>query len=300
MGSDTIAKTAEDLLKKNRGLFIGEVHTNYDAQSFVASQLPKWKELGVTTLYVEYNMYKAAAVQGGKDCTEQYMGPSTLPKKEYINTMRAVIRDATAAGIRVIGHDSFTGHSWSWDQLEMDTKLENKLIFNGSAFDARDDFAAQVINKTYDGKKFIVYGGAAHSGNEIKDRPSQKGLDEKLGIPSIDFNDLANAGETSLSRLIPAVSLAYDSIANGQNQQIKKNTRGNSTYDVGTLEHRLDYFPQGAVNTDEGRARLKKAAEEAKQAGVCKLPEHLKEQHFLSGQDIEQLAQKTNKKGPQR
>lgn len=285
-----VTKAVTNGLAHNRGVFIGESHDDRLAAYFMVSHMAELKKAGVTTLYVEYNALKARAAQGGQECREEFMGPSKTKAgeegRQMVSGMQEVIRAATLAGLRVIGHDPLTGNSWQWDRTDADPKLAEKLMIGGKAIDSRDDYAAQLINRTYDGKKFIVYGGLSHSGNESKDRPSGKGLSERLGIPSIDFSTDAGAyynresWKTKLSGLGSELSTVWN------NEQgplhMRRGVNGEATVKVFSTND----FALVPPNTDNlyvglDTDKLNEIEAVVRNTGVCKLPANKANREFV-------------------
>lgn len=306
---EAVTKLALDLLSKNKGLFIGEQHDTPFAEQFVSNRFEEFKKAGVTTLYVEYNMYKARASQGGNECRETFMGPSDNPQdKGVVSNFQLVIEAATRAGLRVIGHDSLNGTSWQFNRKDKDPKLAEDISLGGPAMDRRDDFAVQVIQRTQDGGKYIIYGGLGHSGNETPDRPSGKGLSERLGIPSIDFHSAGGflARENVLTKgMVIAKTLKAAMADEVYPIEVLPGKNGESTYKVlsgddfafakkMTLADTLKPPSPAEAAKLDAAFRL---AQQIKDAGQCNAPAHLNGKEYLDTSDIENLA-KGMKKPP--
>ena len=268
-------------LANHRGLFIGETHNDLLAAYFTISHMRELKEAGVTTVYVEYNALKARAAQGGERCRAEFMGPSSTDAGQEADSqrigMQMVIEAATLAGMRVIGHDPLTSNSWQWDKIDADPSLLHRLATNGSAIDRRDDYAAEIINRTYDGGKFIVYGGLLHSGNEVADRPSKKGLSERLKIPSIDFTK-HEATYHSRRNAWDKMGDAFSDLANALSGQksplhMRSGVGGESTWKVFAFDERAA-LPPGVDDPFVGldTSKLARIQSDIRASGVCSLP----------------------------
>ncbi len=280
--NDPVFKKVAELLKTNRGIFIGEYHGQPVAQNFTISHFEELKKAGVTTIYVETDAYTAGASLRGSECLLKHLlgthgiGEEAIKEalmraeKEGLlkkGPMMSIVINAAAAGLRVIGHDSvmqtIDGISRK-DKEGMPLEIMNQ----------RDQFAKELIERTWDGGKFIVYGGAWHSGNEKGDA-GRTSIDALLNIPSVDFHKIFFPDKR------------YSSIAADKS--------GASTYQVQGAD---DAFKPSVLPADtaEGKEHLAAAAKAPSLLGdSCKLPSDMRGKTMLDTQDIENIAKFVNK-----
>ncbi len=259
--SASLNETVHALLQANRGIFFGESHDSDFTANYIINNLKDLKAHGVTTIYVEYSPQKVVAAQGGDACREHYIGLKSGEK--IYSTSQSVIEEATAIGMRVIGYDPVVGTLKSIGPSANSANANALLIQQADIasptnMDKRDIFGIKVIESTKDGGKFIVYGGMAHSGNDPDDSPhaSGIGIDQRLGIPSIDFYDHVGKGS---------------GLNNVRDTQIVQDRFGSSTYDARNLENyfRIKNVPS---KTPEGAALLEKLKKQNITQGLCNTP----------------------------
>lgn len=276
--ADVLALVSQ-LLSHNKGLFIGEHHWEPLAATFLIGHFEKLKQQGVTTLYIEQDMYSAAASQAGPECLQSFIYENNIPTPKSLaakDLYDAVAINARLAGLRVIGHDDITSRLvWNARKEKM------PLITTGESLDRRDDFGKAVIDATYDGKKYIVLGGYFHSGNEVAaKRPSGIGLDQRLDIPSIDFllgdNDRINNPEVAQ----PLRAQGFISMAPGN---------GSATYTV--RANNASAFTAESKSYADGEVETKYAAilAQAKRSGACSLQPLLGTKELLTDEDVQAL-----------
>lgn len=216
-----------------RGLFIGERHDIALVPDFLITHMEDFRAMGVTTLYIEMDHGLIAASSVGPDCVEGYEGPlaegeSYAPASRE-NDYAQVIQHAQSLGIRVIGTErgydtnAIADAAYSFDTETGETgptSLGTALYYSAEAMEGRDAFAADLIRATFDGGRFIVYGGAHHSRDTGADpnMPSP-GVDRLLGIPSIDLMargdyELAYTAEGALDAVATLYGAAGAAIRN--------------------------------------------------------------------------------------
>ena len=265
---------AAELLKNNRGIFIGESHDNALAWNFLVQYAADFKKMGVDTVYTELDMYSAAARQNGVDCRTSYSNANSIPS--IMNSVDPQIMVLKASGLNIIGHDDVT------DRTRFTSPSLYQIAVTGPALDRRDDFAKKLIERTQTGSKFIVYGGSDHSGNERKsDRPSGKGLDEKLGIPSIDFEMAAAPPSGRWAEL----KQLWNSLMNKDSLRVKmEDGKGAATYVVST-ENPVAFL---SLVTGVGKA-LQENAQKAQGSDACGFQPLLGTKTILNEEDINAL-----------
>lgn len=268
--ADDVLGQMRATLKSYRGFFVGENHGSPFASNFMLANLRALKEDGVTTLYIEHSPQKVLAEQGGNDCRNEYVG---LPAGSMPTYFQMMIENATALGLRVIGYDPFVGtvealNRQAGSTLATTQWATNNALNSGKGrtapenMDFLDKFGASVIEKTYDGGKFVAYGGWGHSSYADKSKAGYvahteggKGIDEILGIPSFNFydKDLMWGGSGALKL-----------------ENVK--TKGAvPSYAVRTTEHYISPENLPAKNT-EGAEILKQLAVKARETGACTKP----------------------------
>ncbi len=322
---DPVFDVIKHELVTHRGIFIGESHDSNMAVDFLIAHLRQLKALGVTTIYVEYDMYGVNARQRGQACLDQrYFGNDNAPAAEKaayhdrmnrFNTFRLVL-EAKAAGLRVIGHDDVVKDAETYPRFANETLYKGSLSVDPTlgpvsyrsavattpeAMDRRNDFAGRLIEATRDGEKFIVFGGTRHSGA----RPSD--LDQSLGIPSIDFvvsEETTRARRQTSGQLIDKGMKAGDAVyaaaaAHPIPKHIAPNiapdSSGGSTYKVVDYSGYPDRFTfdvtSSPAKTTWGRKALNQATKAPGILGEqCALPKALQHREILGDTDIENLA----------
>jgi hypothetical protein len=171
-------KLVSALLEKNDGILWADSHGDTDVVDALSDLLPTLKTSGVQSLYIEM---VASADQQVLD-KFQKDGDTKALKEHLVKTgwdhagdgkevdhLVKMLANARKTGIKIHGIDE----SGSGD-LPLSERLERA-----------NPHWAQVIREnlsTHPGLgKYVVFGGAAHSGNY----PSNKGVNALLGIPSI-------------------------------------------------------------------------------------------------------------------
>lgn len=286
-----ISAKARELLQKNEGLFIGEAHYLPLAASFIRANRQMFKELGVTTLYIEQGARLFNAHIGGRTCVEEFLKvrPESLKDDPVTaNTINA-INAAHAAGFRVIAHDSVNLDAWLYALVRQDHWVKSSIATSPRAIDARDDFAAKLIFATRDKGKYLVLGGAAHSGNNVRGRPSGRGLSERLGIPALDFPEhhvfYEREPETSITPEFGSGS--FDWILPTPSKLImREGKRGESTFKVfGESDKAFTSQTTFAFTNDELRT-IERYAAKARGEGACTPSSVSKEKPLRDESDI--------------
>lgn len=160
------------LLRVNHGVFFGDSHGDFNCSEFLVSKMVLFKKQGVTLFFMEmfgsdaqpmldrYFKYgdneKDLVLYLDKGGWEK----STGMAKKYVEIVKA----ARQQGIKVIGLD---------DDSEGASRLEDSNLH-----------WTKVVNQyASKGKKYVVFAGFGHSSVF----PLNKGIDFRLGIPSMDF-----------------------------------------------------------------------------------------------------------------
>ena len=271
---DPVFDKLAELLKTNRGVFIGEDHYAPLAADFTISHFEQLRNQGVTTIYVEIDEYVIDTLRRGGACSS-YRAQGAVP-------IERVAMNALAAGLRVIGHDALlhTGDA----QRKWLASAEGKSNEN---MNYRDRFAVQLIEKTQDGGKFIVYGGYRHSGNE--QGPDRTSIDTLLKIPSMDFHVVGPTYSPDSYEAYWAAT--YQWLHGKPTPTVARNMSGASTYTVTANDPDIfqPYVPP--EETDAGRANIARAA---KAPGLsdeaCTFDANLRSEVMLAEDNIDTLA----------
>jgi hypothetical protein len=207
---ETPIALVQDLLKKNRGVFIGEEHGQPYAVDTITQHLPELKAAGVKTLYIELDPRDMRYFMGDDSTRRQIQaeqGKSNDPivaqwhehmlASDHIKEWRELVSKVKAAGIEVVPYDH-TETVTASGKAGYDLLTSYPNTFSGMVQRNTED--ARNILETNPSGKFIVYGGSNHSGNipagEYSDHVGNQGLayigiDKQLGIPSVEFGHLS-------------------------------------------------------------------------------------------------------------
>lgn len=304
------------LLADSDGLFIGEYHTSSMAADFLTTHMQERVADGVTTIYMEMDHQQFTSNYVSEECYSNYFGEidekfkaegvrSNNQERDRENGYPDVIRVAREHGLRVIGieNDYSTGEAMSayFDIAEDGTWVRTELGNYAKNLENRDQFAAEVVNATRDGGKFIMYGGANHSreANSL-DYDASPGINVLLDIPAIDFMSQDDRREREQEALVNEhgiLKAAYLDFGNAIRELVKnesvieKMTDGSANYVVTNrggyrypernkeVTDNRDALPtQDRLPTDIGQALV--------EAGVCDAPSHT---FFRGVEGLEQL-----------
>lgn len=192
------------LLMKNRGLAIGDVHTQDEAPKLVSENMPLFKMLGVDTLYIEFSddAFQKLSAMSASDIRELVQKRETdglkLRKNEDVaaaygvgnadDTMAAwplMFAAAKENGIRIVNIDKKDLARIASQGSKMRIAETNFIWTENIEEDRR-----QLKEKTGKEGKFVVFGGFAHfaHGTLNEEKEISTGMvDEALGIPVIAF-----------------------------------------------------------------------------------------------------------------
>lgn len=162
------------LFQSNRGVFVGERHSDVTSKAIVTDylirHLPSW---GVRVLFLEAVAHRDQPALNEYLATGRNREGVLRSLREYgwdVEGFMKLIDSARAAGVRVVGTD-----------------------LRGRSLEERDRFAANVVRQELrnqpQGAKFMYFGGSSHSNNRYTNSSGQVtfGLDYLLGIPSVDM-----------------------------------------------------------------------------------------------------------------
>lgn len=167
----TINSTPESAIRRTlsqsgvRGLVLGEIHDEPAAYQLVIDQMQKFKDSGVTIIYVE----GAPFIQGSSNIADAALLPSDAPNfgqhvynPDYTGgpTLVDIINEADKHGIKVIGleHQQLT---WRTDNP---MKMNLFTHPRGAEFRLKEFnyHAAKIIEQTPPGEKFVAIVGKDH------------------------------------------------------------------------------------------------------------------------------------------
>lgn len=273
---DEVFEIFSKQLRSHRGIFVGEWHVDGMAPAFLSSYMRQLKAQGVTTLYLEYDPYDTQARNGGTKCAINRA--KSHRESPVITNFDMTIFVANQIGLRVIGYDDAT---LAARNHYMRTGDGSKITSN-EAIDRRNRFGAEMIERTWDGKKFVILGGAAHSGTHDYPGP---GLDQLLGIPSFDLM-MARHDLTTTEQL----QQIMDALSHKPIATTMQRGGDNATYIV-TTENSLAML-RPPHRTKEEIAHSKQLAQAAARSGICNMEPRLAHRDILSPDDIDVMAQR--------
>ncbi|MBK8012055.1 MAG: hypothetical protein IPK13_11960 [Deltaproteobacteria bacterium] len=169
-----------EILKTNPGVFLGDEHGSSAIPEFLSNSMSSFRDSGVKRLYVEmFNsdhqpMLDRFWEQGdNRQDLVAHLEMNGWNKAEgWPERVVSMLESAKKAGIRPIGID--TAHTGS-------SRLETANPHWVSVIQAHEAEAS-------DRGLYVVWGGSGHSANF----PRNKGVDWRLGIPSVDLGDSAS------------------------------------------------------------------------------------------------------------
>jgi hypothetical protein len=205
----------EDLLKKNRGIAIGDIHTFAQSARFVADNMATLKASGVDTLYIEFpdKQFQALDSMSAAQCRQfvrdRKYGDLTLPTAaqnaiangtnssddmwaEWVN----MIATAKEHGIRVVNVDK----KGEVRNFEIVQSLQHRVASTNWQWAANiETDRKQLEEKNQGGGKFVVFGGGFH----FLRRSNGNGLvDDALSIPVVLFERREQSASPAFRREI--------------------------------------------------------------------------------------------------
>ena len=191
-----------DLLTKNPGIALGDVHTHDETSNFIAQHIDKFKGAGVDTIYIEFpsdyfkKINQLTVGELHQLVRDREYGDIKLPSAE-LNAMAygarksddsfaAIMKMIAAAkenGIRVVNIDK------PGDVRDVECDLSPNHRVASTNFTWTQSIAEDRETLKEEGMeagKYIVWGGVGHFTNAF----TRKGLvDDGLGIPFIAFTN---------------------------------------------------------------------------------------------------------------
>lgn len=191
MKTELLTKKSVELLEKNKGLFLGETHGSFATTEWFANSLAQMKKSGVTRIYLEYkspDQKIIADYYSGRPGAEERLQYYIKNQYEDSHAPGAamaqfrMIEQAKKEGIKIVFVDNptrepasrDTDNSYISNQIEQDQKTAKKE------------------------EKYVVYFGSTHSYKGYDRAFTTGGIDERLGIPSIDIESAKDIKETKI------------------------------------------------------------------------------------------------------
>lgn len=196
----------ETLLKNRAGICIGESsHSDITPKKFLIENMQKFKQEGVTTLFLEHVFYDSTQ----KWMDEYLKSPPGTPMPLYLerylsdldygqnnlskeNTFINVVKAAKMAGIRVVGTDTVVSYLSGAHDKE-------GIVDEEARVKGMNVTAAQIIEREKGKGKFIAFMGGAHVGS----MHGIPGVANLLHCPSMLIEDNNQPAESLVCNKIP-------------------------------------------------------------------------------------------------
>ncbi len=197
-----------ELLAKNTGVAVGDIHTRSAALPFIYENMATFKKSGVDTIYLELdtttfsylNNLSIKELQAKLDSrTPEIIKQESIATAMFYQTNQSdditgqyihLLLEAKKNGIEVVNIDK------EENVRIFEENLSKKHRISSTNYTWSESIIADRENKPKDGK-YIALGGVFH----FASRKKTKGLvDERLGIPSIAFDNRDKNTESPILR----------------------------------------------------------------------------------------------------
>ncbi|WP_338494735.1 membrane-targeted effector domain-containing toxin [Pseudomonas trivialis] len=184
------------------GWVIGENHEQVASLDFLINNMERFKEAGVTTLYLEnaYFLERSPTLAGTAYTADdaKYLS-QRYPEDKYADSvlsMADVLKAAHKHGIKVIGleHAELTGHM---------SEYQNFVNSEGFYIDRLEEFnyfATKIIENTPKGEKWVTLVGNAHMNNYVDPYTggAVPGIAELTGGLGVSVRDAAKGAASTI------------------------------------------------------------------------------------------------------
>lgn len=183
--TDPILQRTSELLRESNGIVFGENHLTPIAPDWIRTNLASLKQSGVTTLFMEIKDHRQPIIDGYFSGTVSEADLRNELGGANDTAFENLIVEARAQGIRVVAMDLEDPTIMIRDRdgrLVEDTYDQDRLIYSNPTWARRvqETMAAQPA-----GSRYVMLAGADHTNKT--GHPERRGVDDLLGIPSIDL-----------------------------------------------------------------------------------------------------------------
>jgi len=196
---DSNKELVTDLLSKNNGVAIADIHTKSDSLKLIADNMADYKNAGVDTVYMEignseYQSLSSLSIEQLKEKinsrTPEEISAAISENKKHFHSdvghdsygdMMKVFLAAKENGVEIISIDK-TGSARNFESRNVEHRISS------SNYEFTENIEQDRKQNHKEGK-YLVFGGENHFG----EKGQQRGLvDEALGIPVVAFTEENN------------------------------------------------------------------------------------------------------------